>query len=656
MVKRQADPYISYLIPALVMGIIPHVMDLPPWITAVCFCSWFYILLGSRKNWPLIPRWLSGIFTVFAFSGIIIGSRGSFNSDSGISLLCLMASLKPFEIKGHRDRMITLFLAYFMVIAALFFSSSLEMTLYLYVSVTGITALLILVNNQDITLSRGFKLSLTITAQALPLSLILFLVFPRIQGSLWGIQTRSEGSAGLSDTLSPGSFSRLKQDNTLAFRVSFEPGSSPPSPLYWRARVFQNFNGKSWTVPKFCPDAENLPPSKGTVRYTVILEPHHQNYIPALDYPDASSTRFTLKMDNTLYSRERIIRAIRYDSVSDTETPDVPLTSWDWVYLRLPAQSNPRAAAFAQDLMARFTSVEQMVDSVLSYIRDQPFYYTLNTPELGANPVDTFLFQTRRGYCEHYASAFVFLMRSARIPSRIVGGYYGGERNPFGDYLMVRSKDAHAWAEVYMAGKGWVRVDPTAAIAPERVESDAASASAQNEMATDRTKNGGSFFSELVNRAKWGWDALNYQWYSRVIGFNTFSQRRFLESLGLSLTSLGGILKTLFLTIGLITGLLILYYLKLSLTFAQAEDPVKKGYRQFLKKLAAVGIIHSPSSGPVDFADMAIRLRRDLEKEIRGITVLYILLRYNDKNMDSQLMRDFLSQVRRFRPRRVKGR
>lgn len=644
---RRTDTHIPMLVPALVMGIIPHVLILSPWINACCFISWIYLMLGAKKAWPLPSRWLTALLTVAAFSGIVIGARGTFNSDSGIGLLCLMAALKPLEINNHRDRMITLFLAYFMVIAALFFSNSLEMTVYLYFSVVGITGCLVLVNHPDILPLKGIKLAFTITAQALPLSLVLFLVFPRIQGSLWGVQTGSSGSSGLSDTLSPGSLSGMRQSNELAMRVSFEDGIPGVGERYFRAIVFQNYDGKSWRVSWKIPEATTLPEGDDPVRYTVILEPHQQNYLVTMDYPGESPPGFTLNHDLTIRSRDRIVKSARYSLASYSVPSSSPLMDWEEIYTHLPTRGNSRSRILAERLRSQSGSVAELSNAILRYFRDQEFYYTLSPPELDENPVDGFLFNTRKGYCEHYASAFVYLMRSAGIPARVVGGYYGGEINPYGGYLIVRQKEAHAWAEVYMEGKGWMRVDPTAAIDPRRVEREAAPAGSSEGGMLDGRR---GFFKGITLKVQLAWDALNYQWYSRVIGYSSVSQRRFLEKLGLSLDSMTGILKTVFSSLALIAGLMMLYYGRLQMKTGAGTDPVKKGYMRFLKKLESVGVICPPFSGPLDFADKAVAERKDLEKDIRGITSLYVLLRYGGKDKDENLIQDFLVLVGHFRP------
>ena len=648
---RLPDSFIPRLVPALLMGIVPHVTLLNPWITASCALSWIYLLAGVKKNWPLPPRWLTAVLTFAAFAGILVSARGTFSGEAGIGLLCLMAALKPLEIKSYRDRMITLFLAYFMVIAALFFSSSLEMTAYLYFSVVGITGCLVMVNHPDIMIKRGLKLALTITAQALPLSLILFLVFPRIPGSLWGIQVGASNSVGLSDTLSPGSMSDLRKSEETALRVSFDGPIPGMNQRYFRAYVFQVFDGKNWKIAYRIPQASFYPEEGEPWRYTVILEPHQQRYIITLDYPGDIPPGYRLAQDLTIQARDRVAKPLRYSLVSYPGTGPSAFQEWESLYLDLPDLGNPRARALAGQLRAQSVSVSAFSDTVLGYFATQDFYYTLNPPvSAQADTVDDFLFNTRKGYCEHYASAFVFLMRAAGVPARVVGGYYGGEINPLGEFLVLRQKDAHAWAEVYMEEKGWVRMDPTAAVDPSRVEREATPGGAEGLIRAGEGREG--FFLGIPRKIRWAWETLNYQWYARVIGYSTASQRQFLERLGLSLDSLAGIVKTAMATLSVMAGLMLFYYLRLQMKTEQGRDRVRKGYDRFLAKLRKVGIDCSPSSGPLDLADRASAERKDLEKEIRGITALYVLLRYGGKQEDEDLIHDFLVQVARFGPKR----
>jgi transglutaminase-like putative cysteine protease len=637
-----------YLLTALVIGIAPHVSSLPPWIIFWTFSAFFYLMAGWIGNWPVPPRWLQLTLAVIAFSGVVIMSRGRSSSESGIGLLCLMAGLKPFEINTHRDRMATVFIAYFMVIASLFFSTSLGMAVYLFGSVTVITGILILINHPEAGIRKNLIQASTYSLQALPLALILFMIFPRLQGSLWGIKSTTEMPTGLSETLTPGMIAGMYQNNAIAFRVSFDRSIPLYTSMYWRALVFLNFDGQSWTRSAHTRPADHAAPGERPVSYSVVLQAHNQNWIPALDLPTVLPSGYELKTDHTVVSKETITKPIEYGMTSNLEWTDNEWTGIEELSLRLPAYGNPDSRILAERMRSDSGSDSAYVDAVTRMFRTQEFYYTLEPqPVSGQNSIDDFLFKTRKGYCENYASAFAFLMRAAGIPARIVGGYYGGELNPYGRYLIVRQANAHAWTEVLLPGKGWVRIDPTAAIDPQRIDADV-----RQVFDAERSKASGPAFGDgilprLLKQAQLGWDSLNYQWTLKIIYFDTLKQKRFLDKFGLNLDTVSGILKTMSTGFALIALLLAAYHLP-AVAGYRTKDPVTLAYTRFQKKLAALNI-HKPSHmGRRDFAHFAGRIRPDLRKEITGIIDNYISITYGRHGNRELLSRDFIRRVRRF--------
>lgn len=651
--RTTPDRHIRLLVAALVVGMVSHVAAMPIWINLWCLGLWVWVLVLHWKSWRVPPRWLQLLLAGIAFSSIIVSSRGRFDSDSGIGLLCLMASIKPFEIKGHRDRMITLFLAYFMVIASLFFSTSLEMTAYLFVSVIIITGLLIRVNHPGVAMASSFRLSSTIVIQALPLALILFALFPRIQGSLWGIQIQQRGATGLSNTIFPGALTELVKNNDVAFRVSFVDEAPPPKNMYWRAMVFNSFDGRRWRLDFKPSYATTLPPSGEAVRYKVIVEPHNQNWLFALDYPADYVRGYRLMADYTLQSRDKVTAKIQYEVTSSMDDHTGADDNWDWDSRSLPSSGNARARGFARSLRDESQGTQDYVGRVLTYINTHEYYYSLNAAPYVDDYIDDFLFRSRKGYCEHYASAFVFLMRAGGIPARVVGGYYGGEVNPYGNYVIVRQAFAHAWAEVWMEGKGWVRVDPTTAIHADRVEIDPLGTvrSGRNESLTNLS--GGGLFSGLADKAILAWDAVSYVWYAKILGYSSEDQRSFLKRFGLSVHSLAGWIKVFVVGVFLSGALLGAYYVWQSVKDKEKKDPVQAMYQLFLKKLARAGIGHESHEGPQWFAEKAVARRQDLARDIQGISRMYIMLRYGGYREDSDLVRAFTYQVRRFHPKQV---
>lgn len=647
--RKRPDKQIPILVLALVMGMAPHILALPLWVNLWCFSLWGWIFVLHRKSWRVPPRWIHLVLAMVAFSVIIVTSRGRFDSDSGIGLLCLMGSIKPFEIKGHRDRMITLFLVYFMIVSSLFFSESLDMTVYLFATLIAVTGILIHVNFPDIPVRKGIRLSSVIVMQALPLALILFVVFPRIQGSLWGFQFQKKGSTGLSDTLVPGSVTELGRDDTVAFRVTFDGQAPSPSQMYWRAMVFDRYDGRRWRIDPKPSGLSKFPPKNQTVSYDVILEPHNQRWIFVLDFPVATPGKYFLLKDLTLRSRRKIITKILYTCTSSLTRQTGVIGSWDEDDLSLPDSGNPRARNWARSLRLENPDTEALVDNLLSYINENEYYYTLNPPPATRDQIDGFLFDSRRGYCEHYASAFVFIMRSAGIPARIVGGYHGGETNPYGDYIIIRQSFAHVWAEVWMDDRGWVRVDPTAAVNESRVDTEslALSTRARPENSEGESKEG--FFDQ----AAFVWDVVNYTWYNTILGYSSDRQKRLLERYGLSLETIGGILKIFGISV-LLTGCIVASYILLqSASQRKKADPIREIYRGFLKKMARVGIVHQDHEGPYTFAARCVTLRKDMAAEVYSITRLYTLIRYGGHDGDGQLVRTFKQQVRCFHPKKM---
>lgn len=492
------------------------------------------------------------------------------------------------------------------------------------------------------------------TVQALPLALILFVAFPRIQGGIWGIQQRPRGLVGLSSTLSPGSLAGLGRNEAVAFRASFEGDIPSASRRYWRAMVYESFDGRRWRLVRGTPPAVNRITGASSLRYEVIMEPHSERWLFALDYPTEVDAPWQMLSDFTLRARQRIVSKTRYSATSVLVSMTGEGDTSTWITRFLPPGRSPRARDLATVLRGENGSDQAVVDAALAYIHDEPFYYSLNPPLLGSDPVDDFLFRTREGYCEHYASAFAVLMRAAGIPARIVGGYLGGEVNPYGNYLIVRQSHAHAWVEVWMEKKGWIRVDPTAAVARERVETGTRGAGQGDDQGSRDETAGQSFFGDLADNLVLGWDSLNYLWYSRVISYSAQSQKQLFERLGLPVGSLGDWLKIIGAALVLIAGLTLLYFMNVSIRRRRTREPVTVAYERFLRRLEKVGVRRLPFEGPETFAERACGQRPDLKLDITLITRAYVLLRYGGHGNDVTLINDLRERARHFRPQKNK--
>ena len=655
----------AWLLAGILLVIFPHTFYQPVLVTlsTVSLLSWRFLHdLGYLK---LPPASLRNSLAFLAFVAVFYGYHSILGRDAGVALLLVMLTLKLMEMKDQRDINIVVCLGYFVVITGFLFDQSLLIALYMLSVVFCLTTALI-------TFQRAYapkaaqhvngKIALSLIAQAFPLTLLLFFLFPRIPGPLWGLPDDPGATkSGLSDTMSPGLISELSLDDSVAFRVRFDGTMPPASLLYWRGPVFTYYDGLTWRAIRREDDGLLSPTVTGSaspspevktdsrVKYDVILEPHDQNWLFALDLPVQLPMDTRLSENYELWSSRPVKALIRYQVQSFTNyrldsqhKPEHPL------YRQTPLKSSAQARRFALELRQSVDPTKpydgQMKNKVLDYLREQPFYYTRSPPLMLRDPIDEFLFESRKGFCEHYASAFVFLMRAADIPARIVTGYLGGEVNPIGNYLTVRQSDAHAWAEVWLKNQGWVRVDPTAVIPPERIL-QAEFRERRNPAATTFAINTG-WAQKAMQQFKFGWDNLNYVWQTWVVGYNSRSQSSLLDWLGLERYSWNGLTALLFSGLSLALGVVALIVLRQT---RHPMDAVQQSYATFCRKLSRRGITRLPSESASNFAKRVSELRPDLEKPVKHITALYNRSRYT-AFCSQQTVKELVRMVGVFNP------
>jgi len=639
------------LLSVLALALAPHALRLPPWETALIVALLVWRGLAAHKQWRMPPTWLKLMLTVLAIVAVVSSLGGIRGQTSGTALLCIMAALKLLEFKGRRDVMVVVFLMYFMLLTHFLFSQELWTVAYLFVCVIAITAVLIECQHRGAlpirdTLRKGGSMVL----QAVPLMLLLFVLFPRIPGPLWGLPSDAGAArSGLSESMTPGDISSLIQSDEVAFRVQFADPLPPPKQRYWRGPVFDHFDGRTWeegfTSPMrggAAPDIRMLSPP---LRYEITLEAQRSRWLFALDMPDATSIPADAQFgrEAQLMSIRPVIERRRYTLQSHVGYQlSINLTERDLArYTRLPETFNPRTAALAQTLRSQSASNDELIRAVLQIFNQQNFVYTLQPPLLGSNSIDDFLFNTRRGFCEHYASAFTVLMRAAEVPARIVTGYQGGQLNEIGDYYIVRQSDAHAWSEVWLAGQGWVRVDPTAAVAPERIELNLEAALGDSDelpsFLANRTR------LKYYFEARWDW--INAQWNGLVLGYGPELQQQFLKRFGLA--EMREMLLAL--TIG-ITLLLAVFGAMTIRKFAPAHnpDPVLREWLRLTRRLARHGLPQHPHEGPLDYTRRVAAARPDWAAQMQAITALYMNARYIDA-ADHAHVREMARAVRAFR-------
>ena len=647
--------HILWALFGLVLAMLPHAARFSPWmmISFVSLASWR--VLGALGLLPLPDRdhlalWLlKHVLAIAAFLAIYVSYHGQLGRNAGLLLLTTLLGLKVVEMRAHRDFYVVSLLGYFLVVTNFFYSQTMAMAGYMLVAVIFITAGLIRFNASTHALSAVacVRLAGLMLLQSLPLMAIAFLLFPRIPGPLWGVPQDARGAVtGLTDEMTIGHISRLSLSDEIAFRAAFDGPIPRAVDRYWRGPVLWHTDGTTWRAGTIGDGHTTAVVRLGeSFHYTVTLEPHDKRWLYGLEMVTYTGNRARSTSDLRLLARNPVKRRIRYTLVSSTRyavteiTPEEKLAA-----LRLPAEKHLQARRLANSWRETSRSQQGLITKALDYFNRESFRYTLTPRLLTGDSVDQFLFETREGFCEHYAAAFVVLMRAAGIPARVVTGYQGGEFNAVGDYLVIRQRDAHAWAEVYLDGSGWKRVDPTAAVAPGRVSlgirdllpnRNALAILGDNQTAT-----------AVWNKMREVWDAANYGWAQWVLGYSPQRQRQLLDTAGLIDWDYGTLITVLTLSLATIT--LILGWLVIRQKQAD-EDPITRTYGRFCKKLARIGIERHASEGPLDFARRVARARGDLDADVHAITQLYVQIRYAGNPIDPKR---FSRRVKEFSPAR----
>lgn len=613
------------------IGIAAHLAHVPIWISM--FSLFALALRYATAQFEIALPWrVLLLFGLFAGVGGVLLQYGTLlGRDAGIALLILMAALKAVETRHMRDAMVAIFLSYFVLSTQFFYTQNIAMAMYSFVVSMAITSILIQLNqgNEKFTLRVRLKWAGRMLLQSLPLMILLFLLFPRLNGPLWKMAEDSNtGVSGLSDTMTPGSISQLIHSKRIAFRVSFDDPLPPMSQRYWRGPVLWNFDGKTWRpLARFQSKRGKYSVTGKPIHYRVALEPHQKRWVYALEMPAGQLSANQLTPDYQLIAASPIRNRLDYRLTSYlnyTLDPELSIAMRDHA-LQLPANgAGIKARRLAAGWRKAGLQGKAVIKKALAWFAALPFSYTLTPPLLNADPVDQFLFDTRQGFCEHYASSFVFLMRAAGLPARIVTGYLGGEWNPIGHYMLVRQADAHAWAEVWLKGRGWVRVDPTAVVSPDRVETGISSVIGSDTSVPlfVRASYGRSWF----NRLNFVMDNINYQWNRWVVAFGPEQQRALLRKLGIRQPGWGNLVTLMMLGCTALVSVYALFFIYKNRS--TDNDPLVALYRRFCEKMATVNLHRLAHEGPMDYAHRISRARPDLAEQVMQISKLYCHLRY----------------------------
>ncbi len=626
----------------------------------------FAIQLATIR-WPRLrpERGILVLLTLLGGLNVFDAYRGIAGQSPGTALLLTMMALKLLEVRGRRDlRVLLLLFGFLLVVQFLFDKSALRtafMTLLLFCNL----ALLFDLNHISKPLAgrlalwmrtkRALRVAGVILLQALPLALVLFVFFPRLNAPLWDLGIKNEFAiSGLQDWLEPGSVRDLVVSGENALRVRFDqPPGIPAEQLYWRGIVVWHTNGVRWIParPGEFANAQGSRPTQvqpigETLDYVVALEPTEQHWLISLDLPTRIPNDARMTNDFQVITAKPVddLRFYRMTSAPNYRTQGLSLSE-ETAATALPDNITPRMRELVQRWQSASVTPAQTVQQALDHFNQDEFYYTLVPPELGANPMDAFLFDAKSGFCEHYAGSFALLMRIAGIPARIVLGYLGGEFNPITGHYLIRQSDAHAWNEVWLDERGWVRVDPTASVDPSRVDTNTGlqgmGAGAPVRFRIDQQ----DMLGNLLYQAHLLADALNTGWRQWVVGFSRNKQQRLLDALGLGALRDYGLALIM-----LIAGAAIMLLLSLNLARQRRpDDPIQRAYHHFLDKLRPLGLARRVNEGPLEHRDRVISRRPDLRTPVDAIVGLYLSLRYSGNSAATD--RDhFQQRVRAFRP------
>lgn len=643
-------PQVLWLLPPL-LALLPHLGHVPFWLGLVCLALWFWRLALELGNRALPPRSLRALLALAALAVVFWHYRSIVGQQAGVPLFLLLLFIKLLESHSLREKRLLLILTQFAAMSYFLVGQSILVTGYLLlVSILGIAVMLHLQAEGRQPLGRALTHIFRLFALGLPLALLLFLLFPRLDRPLWGLPTESSQAVmGLSASMAPGDISQLIQSGEIAFRAQFTGPRPDPNGLYWRGLVLGDFDGRAWhALPPLPPQSalqDRLQPRGSPWQISLTLEPHQRRWLftPGLPDPLPQGTHlaqgFQWQTGEPVRQRQRWSFQA-YPAYQHASGPDDLGQA-----LALPEGFNPRARALARVWRQQDTNAQALVNQALALFRED-FVYTLQPPLLGTHSVDDFLFGSRRGFCEHYAGSFVFLMRAAGIPARVVTGYLGGEVNPLDGHLVVRQSDAHAWAEVWLGPEaGWTRVDPTAVISPARVEQGIGAALPRSELPAALTRLSLPLLQDLHHT----WEMLNNRWDQWVLGYGQAQQLQLLARLSPELANARW-LASASIVAGLL-GLALLAWFFWRTGPKETPDPAARAWHTLQRRLGRIGLPPLPGEPPQGYAARVAALRPDLADQVLHITHLYLDSRYGDRPRELKIL---VQSVARFRPGRHK--
>jgi transglutaminase-like putative cysteine protease len=644
---------VMWLLAAMVFVVAPHLVRMPSWVAVffLAIVAWRGWIAWAALHFP--GRFVTTTLTIAAAIATFFTYNRIVGREAGVALLVVMSALKLLEMKTQREVTLSIYLGFFLILTNFLFSQTIPLGIYMLVCVWIFIGTLVGFNRigSSPTLAERMRPAGALLAQALPLMVAFFILFPRAAGPLWALPTDTRSATtGLSDSMTPGNISNLIKSDAIAFRVQFDGERPPYSTLYWRGPVLTDFDGATWSLTRDASRGSTASYTRAQKpsRYTVTLEPHNKTWLFALDVP-------ALVPPDALLLHDLELRVPNQRPVRDRKRYE--MTSYlDYRYgesaqrgalresLRFDEARNPRTVALGRQWARESANPREVLQKAFRYF-NREFTYTLDPPVLTSrDPYDEFLFETKQGFCEHYAGSFALAMRAAGIPARVVTGYQGGEINPLNNELVVRQADAHAWVEIWLPEQGWLRVDPTAAVSPLRIESGVNAALGPigvlpSIIAADPIG--------LLAGIRDAWRAMNSQWDAWVVGYSMDRQRQLFSDLGfpgIDWRALGFWLMVATFVIGAAIGVGLLFRDR-----PRRDEPSLAAWNRFCARLAAAGVApRAPHEGPLDFLRRVESSRPMLAAAAGDITRRYVEARYGAGATRAEL-RELARRVREFR-------
>ncbi len=651
-------PLLSIVI-AQQLVLLPLYVFVPFWIPGVNFLALFILWFFKSDSYIVLLKWIKVLLVFLSIIAIFITYKTISGKTAGVALIAVMYGLKILEIKQKKQAMTLMSLSFFILATGFLFTQNPWIMFYQAIPIIAILNVLVSLNslitsqprksyNSFVKVIKEFSIYLLF---ALPVMLVLFLFFPRLDSPLWRIPGMKEGISGVSDTMSPGEISDLQLSDEIAFRVKFTGPEPSSSSLYWRMLTMERFDGLTWSrgnYPLLDVDLISKRPQQKAAQlidYVLSLEPTKSNYLVTLDSPITVSKQGKIFEDYVIKTQRKIFDRTRYTGRSMVNaTLHQALSSNERKHhLKLPGSGNQKTRQWAKNHRALVNSDWEFIQFILKEINQKEFFYTLQPPIMDEDTQDSFWLVHQKGFCEHYASALVFIARAAGIPARVVVGYQGGDNNPLSDYWIVRYANAHAWTEIWFQNKGWVRVDPTSAIAPHRVEDSLLDEYAFREGVFDDFDFAQLETPNLFKKMSYWVDDFNHRWNDWVINYNRQQQLRNFHNWGLL-----GIKPSILMT----SAIVIIFFFVLIFAYRgvkqkRIDDPLTKSFVLLERKLYQAKLISVQTSrGPNVLKKELCREGLIKPQPVIRLIDEYIKLRYQTVSPDNQQALSLLKRVK----------